>query len=161
MKWISVNNGTLNENFELWEADKKLAIISFSNTTRIARIVSNLGKRLFFFEKKGLLTPRAIFKNEYGIKMGKLELENPDAQKGFLEIEEKKYRYVFNEKNNGELNVYNEAMSETLITCNFPAATNGLTQKPAFLNTKFPSLLLILCWYSFQPQNTPISEALA
>jgi hypothetical protein len=161
MKWVSVNSGTLNENFELWEADKKLAVISFSNTTRIARIVSNLGKRLFFFEKKGLLTPKAIFKNEYGIRMGKLELENPGAQKGFLEIEERKYRYVFNENNNGELNVYNEAMSETLITCNFPTAINGVDRKPAFLDTKFPSLLLILCWYSFQPQNAPISEALA
>ena len=161
MKWVSVNNGTANENFELWEVDKKLATISFSNTTRIARIVSNLGKRLFFFEKKGLLAPKAIFKNEYGIKMGKLELEKPGAQKGFLEIEEKKYRYVFNASNNGELNVYNETMSETLITCNFPAATNWAAKKPSFLDTKFSSLLLILCWYSFQPKNAAITEAFA
>ena len=162
MKWVSVNNGTAQENFELWETDKKLASISFSNTTRIARIVSNLGKRLFFFEKKGLLTPKAIFKNEYGIKMGKLELEKTGAQKGYLEIEEKKYRYVFNENNNGELNVYNETMSKTLITCNFPAVTNGAAKKSSFLDTKFPSLLLVLCWYSFQPKtNNQLMEALA
>ena len=161
MKWVSVNSGTSNENFELWEADKKLAVISFSNTTRIARIVSNLGKRLFFFEKKGLLTPKAIFKNEYGIKMGKLELEKPGAQKGFLEIEEKKYRYVFNADSNGELNVYNETMSETLITCNFPVATNNGAKKLSFLDTKFSSLLLVLCWYSFQPKNTSVMEIVA
>ena len=159
MKWVSVNNGTLNENFELWEADKKLAVISFSNTTRIARIVSNLGKRLFFFEKRGMLTPKAVFKNEYGIKMGKLELENPDAQKGYLEIEDKKYRYVFNEYNNGELNVYNETMSETLITCNFPASTTGISGKTkSFLDTKLPSLLLVLCWYVFQPHHAAMAE---
>lgn len=149
MKWVSVNNGTSSENFELWEADKKLAVISFSNTTRIARIVSNLGKRLFFFEKRGLLTPKAIFKNEYGIKMGKLELDKPGAQNGHLEIEEKKYRYSFNENNSGELKVYNEEMTENLITCTFPALSSG-----AFLDTKLPSLLLVLCWYSFQPKST-------
>ncbi len=164
MKWVSVNNGTSNEIFELWEADKKLAVISFSNTTRIARIASNLGKRLFFFEKRGLLTPKAIFRNEYGIKMGKLELESPGAQKGFLEIEDKKYRYVFNENNNGELNVYNETMSETLITCNFPAAiTGGSSKSRSFLDSKIPSLLLVLCWYTFQPKKAKakVMEAMA
>lgn len=152
MKWVSVNNGTSNENFELWEADKKLAVISFSNTTRIARIVSNLGKRLFFFEKRGLLTPKAIFKNEYGIKMGKLELDKPGAQNGHLEIEEKKYRYIFNENNSGEFKVYDETMTNNLITCSFPLV--GTDKSRSFLDTKLPSLLLVLCWYSFQPRTS-------
>ena len=163
MKWVSVNNGTSNENFELWEADKKLAVISFSNTTRIARIVSNLGKRLFFFEKKGLLTPKAVFKNEYGIKMGKLELQKPGAQNGHLEIEEKKYHYIFNENNSGELKVYDETMQKNLITCSFPDTVTGSIKKTSFLDTKLPSLLLVLCWYSFQPKNTSaqVMEAIA
>lgn len=164
MKWVNVNNSASTENFELWDDDKKLAVISFSNTTRIARMASNLGKRLFFFEKKGFLTPKAIFKNEYGIKMGKLELEKPGAQKGYLEIEDKKYRYVFNENNNGELNVYNETMSKTLISCNFPVSSATVPGKtPSFIDTKLPSLLLVLCWYSFQPKkaNIQVMEALA
>jgi len=164
MKWVSVNNGTSAENFELWEADKKLAAITFSNTTRIARIVSNLGKRLFFFEKRGLLTPKAVFKNEYGIKMGKLELEKPGAQNGHLEIEEKKYHYTFNENNSGELKVYDESMSEILITCNFPITGNsGSSKTKSFFDTKLPSLLLVLCWYSFQPKtnNQQVMEAWA
>ena len=65
MKWISVNNGTSPENFELWGNDKKLADISFSKHTRFARIVSNLGKRIFSFEKKGFLSSKEIIKNEY------------------------------------------------------------------------------------------------
>jgi len=161
MKWVKVNNGTSNEDFELWEADKKLAVISFSNTTRIARIVSNLGKRLFFFEKKGFLTPKAIFKNEYGIKMGKLELEKPGAQNGHLEVDGKKYHYIFNENNSGELKVFDETMKENLLTCSFPPVTSGLNKK-SFLDTKFPSLLLVLCWYSFQPRDkAQVMEAIA
>ena len=161
MKWVSVNNGTSNENFELWDADKKLAVISFSNTTRIARIVSNLGKRLFFFEKIGFLAPKAIFKNEYGIRMGKLELEKPGAQNGHLEIEGERYHYVFNENNSGEFKVFDETMKENLITCGFPVAAGGSGKSKPFLDTKFPSLLLVLCWYTFQPHNAQISEVVA
>lgn len=162
MKWVKVNNSNSNEDFELWDADKKLAAVSFSNTTRIARIVSNLGKRLFFFEKKGFLTPKAIFKNEYGIKMGKLELEKPGAQNGHLEVDGKKYHYIFNENNSGELKVFDEAMKESLITCSFPPTGGSLSKTKSFLDTKLPSLLLVLCWYSFQPKdNTQVREDLA
>ena len=56
MKWLSVNTGSLNENFELWDDEKKLAEISFTKGTRIARFVSSISRRIFFFEKKGLDT---------------------------------------------------------------------------------------------------------
>jgi hypothetical protein len=159
MKWVSVNNGNnTQENFELWGEDKKLAEISFRSNTRIARFVSNLTKRLFFFEKRGLFAPKAIIKNEYGIKMGKLELEKPGAQNGFLEVDEKKYCYVFNENNSGELKVYDEAMQEELITCSFPLAIKENAKTISFLDTKFPSLLLVLCWYAFQPKQPPTLE---
>jgi len=161
MKWVSVNNGTSQESFELWGDDKKLAEISFSSNTRIARFVSNLSKRLFFFERRGIFSPKAIIKNEYGIKMGKLELEKPGAQNGYLELDEKKYRYVFNENNSAELKVYDEAMQETLITCNFPALTRSNTNAKSFLDTKLPSLLLVLCWYAFQPKSTQVMEVIA
>ena len=52
MKWLSVNTGSLNENFELWDDERKLAEISFTKGTRIARFVSSISRRIFFFEKK-------------------------------------------------------------------------------------------------------------
>jgi hypothetical protein len=159
MKWVSVNDGTAQENFELWGDDKKLAGISFSNTTRIARIASNLGKRLFFFEKKGLLTPAAVFKNEYGIKMGKMEQTKPG--KGLIEMEGKKYSFVYNENNSGELMIYDEATQKSLLTCSFNAIANGFTKTKSLLDTKFPSLLLVLCWYVFQPHNATSAKAMA
>jgi hypothetical protein len=158
MKWVSVNNGTSQESFELWEADKKLAVISFSNTTRIARIVSNLGKRLFFFEKRGLLTPKAIFKNEYGIKMGTVEEIKPG--RGFVELNEKKYSFVYNENNNGELVLY-DAMQNNLLTCSFNTLSPGFNKTKSLLDTKFPSLLMVLCWYVFHPHNAGVKEAVS
>jgi hypothetical protein len=153
MKWVSVNTGAANENFELWDDEKKLAEISFTKGTRIARFVSNITRRIFFFEKKGLFAPKAIIKNEYGIKMGKLALEKPGAQNGTLELDGKKYQYIFNENNSGELKVYDEIKDSTILTCNFPLPTqNESTLKTnSFLDSKLPSLLLVLCWYAFQP----------
>jgi hypothetical protein len=158
MKWVSVNTGSANENFELWQDEKKLAEISFTKGTRIARFVSSISQRLFFIEKKGLFSPKAIIKNEYGIKMGKLALSKPGAQNGSLELDGKKYQYIFNENNSGELKVYDEINNNNILTCNFPLPIhNQSTPKTnSFLDSKLPSLLLVLCWYAFQPNTLVI-----
>ena len=157
MKWVNVSKGSVNESFELWGQDKKLANVSFNNNSHIARIVSNLGKRLFFFEKRGIFTPKAVFRNEYGIKMGQLELEKPGAQKGYLELDGKRFCYIFNENNSGELEVYDEEMKEKLLNCNFPQASNSVAKRKSLLDTKIPSLLMVLCWYSFQTKGSFLS----
>lgn len=105
-----------------------------------------------------MFSPKAIIKNEYGIKIGKLELSKPGAQKGFLEIEDKKYQYIFNENNNAELQVFEENKNEKLISCNFPVQDNkpAISTNSSFLDSKLPSLLLVLCWYAFQHNGLAI-----
>lgn len=161
MKWVSVNNNTAQESFELWEADIKVAALSFNKNTRIARFASKLSKRLFFFEKRGLLTPSAIIKNEYGIKMGKVEETKPGTGKGYVELNDKKYFFVYNENNSGELILYDEAMKKSLLTCSFNTLSSGFNKTKSLLDTKFPSLLMALCWYVFQPKSIAVTEAIA
>ncbi|MBK6380560.1 MAG: hypothetical protein IPO01_08670 [Chitinophagaceae bacterium] len=154
MKWVNVNNNASTENFELWEDEKMLADISFSNQTRFARIVSKLGKRIFSFEKKGFLTQRKFIRNEYGIKLGMLEEFKPGSGKGIVELDGKRYNYVFDENNSGELKLYDESMQQNLLTCSFNAINNGINKTKSLLDTRFGSLLLVLCWYTFQPHHT-------
>ncbi len=161
MKWVSVNNSTAQESFELWEADTKVAALSFNKNTSIARFVSKLSKRLFFFEKRGLLTPAAVIKNEYGIKMGKVEEIKPGTGKGYVELNDKKYFFVYNENNSGELILYDEAMKKSLLTCSFNTLSSDFNKTKSLLDTKFPSLLMALCWYALQPQNGKLQEVLA
>lgn len=149
MKWISVNTGTLNETFELLEENKKLAGITFSKRTGFARVVSDLGKRIFSFEKRGFLQAREIIKNEYGVKMGEVEDLKPGT--GHVELDGKKYSFVYNDS--GELKVYDELMQKNLLTCNFNTITGSLTKTKPLSGSKFASLLLVLCWYAFQPQT--------
>ncbi len=153
MKWVNVYNTSSKENFELWEDEKVLAGISFSKQTRFVRIVSGLGKRMFSFEKKGFLTPRKVIRNEYGIKLGKVEETRPGTGKGIVELNGKKYTYIFNQDNTGDLVLYDELMKKNLLSCNFKAITNTISKTNSFLDTRFSSLLLVLCWYAFQPHH--------
>jgi hypothetical protein len=159
MKWVNVNNTSSKENFELWEDEKVLADISFSKQTRFVRIVSDLGKRMFSFEKRGFLTPRKVIRNEYGIKLGKVEEEKPG--KGIVELDGKKYAFVYDENSTGDLIVYDELMQKNLLSCNFKAITNTINKTTSLLDSKFASLLLLLCWYTFQPHNTAVTKVLS
>jgi hypothetical protein len=154
MKWVTVNNDNLPENYELWGDDKKLAGITFSKYTRFARIVSKMGKRIFSFEKRGFLNPKEIIKNEYGVKMGEVEEQKPGTGKGYIEFDEKKYFFVYNEDNSGEMMLYDELMQKKLLTCSFNTISNGISKAKSLIDNKFSSLLLVLCWYAFQPHNT-------
>lgn len=158
MKWIRTNNALSAEGFELWSDTNKLAGINFSSHTHIARVMSDIGKRLFFFEKKGLFNQRAVITNEYGITMGMVEEER--GGKGILQLDGKKYRFAFDRNNTGELTVFDENLHQPLISCHFNEAL-PLTPGRSLLNTKFPCLLLALCWYAFQPHVALTERALA
>jgi hypothetical protein len=159
MKWVIINSSSTKEVFELQEDEKVLADISFSKRTRFVRIVSDLGRRMFSFEKAGFLHPRKVIRDEYGIKMGKVEEEKPG--KGIVELEGKKYAFVFEESGSGDLIIYDELMQTNLLRCNFNVISNSLNKTTSLLDTKFASLLLLLCWYSFQPHNTEAAKLLS
>ncbi len=158
MKLVNVNNTSSKENFELQEDEKVLANISFSKQTRFVRTVSDLGKRMFSFEKRGFLIPRKVIRDEYGIKLGKVEETKPGTGKGHVELNGKKYFFVCDQDNPGELKLYDESMQKNLLTCSYNAIALGLNKTKSLLDTKFASLLLVLCWYSFQPHNTAVAD---
>jgi hypothetical protein len=55
MKWVSVNTGASNEIFELWNGDRKLANISFSNRTCFLRrlLRMSMGSRWVKWRNQG------------------------------------------------------------------------------------------------------------
>ena len=161
MKWVNVNNTSSKEIFELREDEKVLADISFSKQTRFVRIVSDLGKRMFSFEKKGFLTPRKVIRNEYGIKLGKVEETKPGTGKGIVELDGKRYSFVFNENNSGDLILYDELKKKNMLSCNFKAIINTISKTNSFLDTRFSSLVLVLCWYVLQPHSMPPGKPVA
>ncbi len=161
MKWVSVNSSSTNERYELWTKDEKLASVSFSAKTHIVRFVSNLGMRLFFFEKRGLMNPKTVIANEYGIRIGKLESDKNSPQKGMVELDGKKYCFQVNPNNSDELSIYEEGRSQTIMNCSFNMVSNGITKAKSILDTKLPCLLMMLCWYALISHQSPYSGAAA
>lgn len=154
MKYVNVANTSTKEIFELWEDEEMLADISFSKHTRFVRMVSDLGRRMFSFEKKGFLNPRKVIRNEYGFKLGKIvELKN-DTGTGIVEMNGKRYFFEYDKNNSGELIVYDEFQKNNLLTCSFNALALGISKTKCLLDSKFASLLLMLCWYSFQSHTS-------
>ncbi len=158
MKWVRVHNNAALENFELWDDQIKLAGIAFSNHTRFARFVCNMSKRIFSFEKRGFLSVKEIIRNEYGIKMGEMEEKIPGGKRGYIVLDGKKYNYVFTKNTSGELLLYDELMQNCLLKCSFKGICNGLTKTNSLLETRFASLLLVLCWYTFQTHSNAITK---
>ncbi len=157
MKWVSLNNTNSLDNFELWADEKKLLGVSFSKHTRFARIASDFGKRIFFFEKRGLFSPKKFIKNEYGVNMGKVEEIKPGTGKGYVEIDDRKYFFEYDRDNSGELLLYDESM-KSLLTCSFNSIANSFSKTKSLLDNRITSLLLVLCWYSFQPHNASVLQ---
>lgn len=160
MKWVNVINGESGQDFELWENGEKLAGVTFSKHTRFARIVSNLGKRIFSFEKKGFLSAKEIIRNEYGIKMGELEETKSGAGKGYIDLNGVKYNFTYNKNSSGELLVFAESKKADLITCSFDSLLKSFPAAASLQGTKLSSLLLVLCWCSFQ-SHPPVISATA
>jgi hypothetical protein len=151
MKWVQVNANTPLETFELWNDTAKVAGVSFNSSSRIMRMVSAAGKRLFFYEKKGWLVPKAFIKNEYGITLGKLETPGERIEKGYIELDGKKYHYAVNTEDNTRLDLYDDDLNKNIASCSFSTVlSKGYNKTRSLMNGRFPQLLLLLCWYSLQ-----------
>ena len=152
MKWVSLNNSS----YELWDNEKKLVSLSISSRTKIARIECAAEKRLFFIEKRGFLQSKTVIKNEYGIKLGELYGESWEANEGIIELDGKKYFYEFTHTSEPELIIYNdESKSKPLVSCSLSSVSEeaaAIVKKSKSLHdTKYPSLLMGLCWYLLKP----------
>jgi hypothetical protein len=159
MKWVKVNSNTPAETFELWNGDNKVAGASFNNASRIVRMASNAGKRLFFYGKKGWLAPKAFIKNEYGITMGKIETANETGEKGYVQLDGKRYAYQLSNDENTRLDLFDDTLNHNVASCSFGnVITKGYTKTSSLMNTRFPQLLLLLCWYSFNMHHTTIGQ---
>lgn len=155
MKWVNVNNSSSGSYYELWNDDKKLVSLTISTRTKISRIECAADKRLFFIEKKGFLQNRTVIKNEYGIPMGELHGETREANKGVIELDNKRYAYSFSENEEPGLVIFDENTNTPLVKCSLTAAHNDVAaivkRSRSLHDTKYPSLLMALCWYLLKP----------
>lgn len=154
MNWIST---TTNKNgfefFELWKETQKLMTLELNLFSQTAKIECYSSRRIFKIDKEGFLRHKTILKNEYGVKIGELSLENWFSHEGIILLNTQRYKYTIRKNALAELIVYNESAQTPLISCGLQLNKgNASIDFKHHSNTEKQSIFLMaLAWFLFLP----------
>lgn len=163
MRWVKENNKTeLLHEYRLLEEEKCRLVVKYNHSQHSARISCDGHYSLFFIEKHHSLHAKTIFKNEYGLEIGKIDQERWHSNKGVIEIQDSKYYYSYRNTPLAELVIYDEDGITELVTCGLNVEQNNAPSAIMTKNTEQQiensCFLLGLCWYLFLPvakENIP------
>ena len=134
MKWLSIISGPRNEIYELWNTKEKLLSVSYHADMGTLRVTANDEKRVLLIGKEGFLRSHMVLRNEYGIRMGQLNDDNTQENRGRVEINDEEFNYTMQYNSPSKVAIYRN--NEMLTVCELPA-----------ISKNSDVLILTLCWY--------------
>lgn len=141
MKWVMVKHASPSvQKYHLLEGVSKKVELKYNLLQQSVRVSNDDTQRVFFLERSGFWNNKTIFKNEYGLEIGKMSFEK-GFHAGAIEVDGRKYHYVIEDSASQQLVIYDE-LSLPVLTCDLSAAG----YKP---DQDLSSLLLGLCWYAY------------
>ena len=158
MQWILIGSspGNVHE-YHLLEAGKLKLVLKYNPSQQSARIFFDDKQRLVFLERSGFWNPSTVFKNEYGIQLGKVTYEKWHSQhSGIIEIEGKKYHHIRSNNNRPELVIYEKDFQHPLLTCKLNTGDTNFDVSGLYYQRdeqEYTGLLVGLCWQLFMPQT--------
>ena len=141
MKWLLISKRSGHEMYELWDSEGKLVTLSFHPGSGSLRITADDEKRVFLVGREGVLRPRTVLRNEYGVRITLLVYENGNDNIGTIDFDNEKFTYSIQNHVAPDLTIYRNG--ESLVTCELPSAQ----KEEPYENYDF--LVLTLCWYLF------------
>jgi hypothetical protein len=139
MKWIMVKHASPSvQKYHLVEGSANKAVLKYNMLQQSVRVSNDTTQRVFFLERTGFWNNKTIFKNEYGLEIGKMSFEK-GFHAGTIEVDSAKYHYVIQDAPAQTLVIYDD-LSTPILTCDL----SGAGYKP---DQDLSSLLLGLCWY--------------
>ena len=148
MKWVFVNQSSSSiKKYQLTEGNETKLVLKYNLEQQSVRITSDESHRLFFINRTGLWHNKTILKNEYGVEIGRLSFDKMHHI-GVIEIEGKKYHYIFEDNKQKQLVVFEHSVSLPLAVCDLTLAPSFTSlQIDKYSNEECACLLLGLCWY--------------
>lgn len=141
MKWILVKHASPSvQKYHLIEGAARKAELKYNLLQQSVRVSNDNTQRVFFMEKTGFWNNRTIFKNEYGVEIGRMSFEK-GFHAGHIEVDGNKFHYVIQDAPLQELVIYDE-LSQPVLTCDLSSSEF----KP---DQDLSSLVLGLCWYAY------------
>jgi hypothetical protein len=153
MRWEQISDNEGIEVYELRHNEKCVLMLTDNVIAGTVRIESAIEKRTFVIGKEGFFNNKTVLRNEYGLRIGELGIENNEH---FIELENEKFHYAINGQSPVEFIIYKESKEKPLITCklntSFPVHEPIFTKgKKLFTKLNYDSLLMSMCWYILPP----------
>ncbi len=127
------------QKYLLVDGSDRKAELKYNLLQKSVRVSNDDAQRVFFMEKTGFWNNKTIFKNEYGVEIGKMSNEK-GFHAGHIEVDGNKFHYVVHDAPSQELVIYDE-LSQPILTCDLSAS--GYKQ-----GQDLGGLVLGLCWYA-------------
>ena len=146
MKWTLVSNTSSDiREYHLIKDERTLVVMKYSPEQQTVRITHE-GDRLVFFMENGGYANRVIFKNVYGVDLGKYSYNNRNHN-GRLEINNDVFDYNIADANQPRLIVHRHNNQEPMAVCQIP----GAVLQPASLY-EHAGIVLSMCSLAATPQ---------
>jgi hypothetical protein len=139
MKWTLVSNTSSDiKEYHLVQDERTVVVMKYSPEQQTVRITHE-GDRLVFFMENGGYANRVIFKNVYGVDLGKYSYNNR-SHNGRLEINNDVFEYNIVDAGQPKLIVHRHNKQEPMAVCQIP---DGIMQ-PASLY-EHAGIVLSMC----------------
>jgi hypothetical protein len=164
MQWKLISSSPSNV-YQLVEGDTILLTLTINYKSSSLRAECTTSKRAFFIHKEGLWKNKTVLKNEYGYKIGQMYYEKWHSDNGIVEIDDKKFRYIYRNNPLAEIAIFNEGETEPLVACGLATVAGQTTVKinkdGEFEDADMKYMLFALTWYLFLPVAQDNTLALA
>lgn len=149
MKWEPVKHASsLVSKYHLTEGTDIKLVLKHNLDQESVRISHDENQRLFFIEKTGFWNNKTLFKNEYGIEIGRLSIDR-GYHAGTIEFQGQRYYYGVDQTMKNRLIIYKQNSSHPVISSDLP---------PANIEQDFTCLVLGLCWQLSYSTVFPMME---
>jgi hypothetical protein len=150
MRWETVAASANNEIYDLWHNDKKLLTLTLHPFSNSARVECRDEKRVFLIRKEGFRRNKTVLRNEYGIKLGELGIEDKGS---FIDVNNERFYYAIQNNPLPELILYTDSTDRPFVVCglNVKKGEDSVHFQKNKNLTSHPGLLMALCWYMFLP----------
>ena len=119
MKWNLISNASTDiKEYHLIKDDVVLVVMKYSPEQQSIRITYEEEHQVFFLENAGY-AHRIIFKNAYGVDLGKFSHQNRNNT-GRLQINNEVFDYNIVDNNQPKLIVHQHSKQEPLAVCQIP-----------------------------------------
>ena len=129
MKWTLVSNTSSDiREYHLVKDERTLVVMKYSPEQQTVRIVHE-GERLVFFVENAGYAHRVVFKNVYGVDLGKYSYNNR-SNAGRLEIDNDIFEYNIIDGNQPKLIIHQQNEQQPLAVCEIPG--NSMQQRSLY-----------------------------